>query len=715
METSARGEDALFQRARMLEKILQHAADGICVCHNIPEEPHVRFTHWNPQMVAITGYTMDEINRLGWYQTMYPDPEIQKRAVERMVRMRTGDDIRAEEWTVTRKDGQKRCLSISTSIITEEDEKVHVLAVMHDITERKRAQEELERSEAFIQDVIRSMRDGLFVLNDRFQYLMWNPAMEAISGVPKERVVLQENKPWELFPHLQEVGIDQAMKRAMAGETILNQEVPYYLPSGKRGFTSESYFPLRAANGATTGVIGVIRDISERVELERRLRQVEKAEGLGRMAGAIAHHFNNKLGAVMGNLEMAMVDSAKGGRPDAALTEAMKAARGAADVSGQMLTYLGQKPGRRNTLDLCEVCRRILPMLQAAMPGNVVLETDLPSSGSAVHADANQMEQVITNLVANAWEAIGDSGGAIHLAVETVSASEIPSTHRFPVDWRPGAKAYACLEVRDTGPGISEADIEKLFDPFFTNKFTGRGLGLPVALGIVRAHGGCIAVESGGRAGSRGRGGVRTGRGEDGGQESGVGGQRRGDGDQRSEVRSQQKENLGDLVYPVAPEDGTGASLREKSIGSVFRVYLPLSAEDLARPAEKAAKAPELKGGGKALLIEDDPQVRNLGVRMLGFVGFEVIAAKDGVEGVEMFREHQDDIRFVLSDLTMPRMDGWATIAALRQIDPNVRIILASGYDEASVMSGDHADRPQVFLGKPYTIEDLREAIGKVI
>jgi CheY-like chemotaxis protein len=92
-----------------------------------------------------------------------------------------------------------------------------------------------------------------------------------------------------------------------------------------------------------------------------------------------------------------------------------------------------------------------------------------------------------------------------------------------------------------------------------------------------------------------------------------------------------------------------------------------------------------------------------------------VLVAKDGMEGVEIFRERRDEIRFVLSDLTMPRMDGWKTIAALREIDPNVPIILTSGYDEVSVMSGDHAERPQVFLGKPYTIEDLREAIGKVI
>ncbi|MDZ7699956.1 MAG: PAS domain-containing protein [Deltaproteobacteria bacterium] len=107
METGAEEKTIVEQDAWMLESILHHAADGICVCHNTPEAPHVRFTHWNPQMVLITGYTLEEINRLGWYQTLYPDPEVRERAIERMARMRTGDDIQAEEWTITRKDGEK--------------------------------------------------------------------------------------------------------------------------------------------------------------------------------------------------------------------------------------------------------------------------------------------------------------------------------------------------------------------------------------------------------------------------------------------------------------------------------------------------------------------------------------------------------------------------------------------------------------------------------
>jgi len=158
-----------------------------------------------------------------------------------------------------------------------------------------------------------------------------------------------------------------------------------------------------------------------------------------------------------------------------------------------------------------------------------------------------------------------------------------------------------------------------------------------------------------------------------------------------------------------------GASLRENLTGSVFRVFLPLVEREVSRPDKKEARPGHAPQGGRTiLLVEDTEQVRELGVRMLQHLGWKVLAAKDGVEGVEMFRKHQDEVAFVLSDLTMPGMDGWAAIAALREVDPTIPVILASGYDEASVMSGNHAEQPQVFLAKPYSIEDLRVALDRV-
>ena len=214
------------------------------------------------------------------------------------------------------------------------------------------------------------------------------------------------------------------------------------------------------------------------------------------MAGAIAHRFNNLLGAVLGNLEIAMGDLPAGADAIKNLIEAIQAARKAAKVSGLMLTYLGQTRTKANALDLSETCRRSLPMLRAALPKDVVLKADLPSNGPIILANPNQIQQLLTNICTNAWEAVGSNRGAIQVAVKVVPPAEIPATNRFPLDWQPQDMDYACLEVVDSGSGIAGKDIEKLFDPFFSSKFTGRGLGLPVVLGVLRAYRGAVAVES---------------------------------------------------------------------------------------------------------------------------------------------------------------------------------------------------------------------------
>jgi signal transduction histidine kinase len=239
-----------------------------------------------------------------------------------------------------------------------------------------------------------------------------------------------------------------------------------------------------------------LRIMAERTELEAQNRQLQKAESLGRMAGAIAHHFNNQLQVIMGNLELAMSDMSKNKQLADFLNEAMKATLRASEVSGLMLTYLGQTTGKHILLDISDICRRSLPLLKATLPKEIVLMSDLPAPGPTVHANENQIRQVLTNLVSNAREAIGAGKKAIHLVVKQVFATEIPDSSRFPAGWVPQHREYACLEVSDTGCGILNQDIEKIFDPFFTTQFTGRGMGLPVALGIIQAHGGAVSVES---------------------------------------------------------------------------------------------------------------------------------------------------------------------------------------------------------------------------
>ena len=158
-----------------------------------------------------------------------------------------------------------------------------------------------------------------------------------------------------------------------------------------------------------------------------------------------------------------------------------------------------------------------------------------------------------------------------------------------------------------------------------------------------------------------------------------------------------------------------GGGQGSEGSGSVFRVFFPLTVEEVIRQPEKPKEISAVAGNGTALVIDDEPQVRELAARMLLKLGFTVLEAGDGVEGVEIFKAHPGEIRCVICDLSMPRMDGWETLSALRKLSPGISVILASGYDEASVMTGDHPEWPQAFLGKPYGFQDLRDAIGRAV
>lgn len=387
----------------------------------------------------------------------------------------------------------------------------------------------------------------------------------------------------------------------------------------------------------------------EKRRWERQQQQIQKSRSLDRMAGAIAHHFNNQLGVVIGNLEMAIEDTPRDNPQTQWVTAAMQGALKAAEVSGLMLTYLGQTTGKLEAVNLSEICRKNLPLLEASTPKFFSLKIDLPPLGPIIRANLNQIQQLLTHLVTNALEAVAEKHGTVGLAVKTVSSADISAAQHFPVDWQPQDTAYACLEICDTGCGIAKDDIEKLFDPFFSTKFTGRGLGLPVVLGIVKAHDGVVIVES------------------------------------------------------------------EVGQGSTFKVFFPLFAEEVTSLAVNGPEYTALTASGTVLLVEDDVLVREMAAIMVTNLGFTVRTANDGIDALEVFKNHADEIRLVVSDVSMPRMDGWETLTALRQIRPDIPVILTSGHDESQVLAGEHLELPQVFLHKPFQMMQLKNALAKAM
>ncbi len=263
-----------------------------------------------------------------------------------------------------------------------------------------------------------------------------------------------------------------------------------------------SCFPISGQSGAVMGVQVVLQDITDiknadtsRRHLEQQMQHAQKLESLGVLAGGIAHDFNNLLTGIMGNtglvLERAVFDEKTRGLLDASL----QAAHRAAELTQQMLAYAGQGAVKPTFLDLSRLAGDNLPLLRASVTKQAELTLDCPGGLSPVVGDPSQIQQVLMNLVTNASEALGPAGGRIEIRTgdKEFSADDLASCLVCDGCW-PGRYVY--LEVRDTGCGMDAAAVPRIFEPFYSTKFAGRGLGLAVAVGIIRRHRGAVAVES---------------------------------------------------------------------------------------------------------------------------------------------------------------------------------------------------------------------------
>ena len=258
----------------------------------------------------------------------------------------------------------------------------------------------------------------------------------------------------------------------------------------------------RIAYRGTWAVLAVIRDISrrkqaqrEKEEIQRQMEHAQKLEGLGVLAGGIAHDFNNLLTSVLGRAELAMESIAPGSSAQGDLCEIRKAATHAADLCRQLLAYSGKGQFVVEAVDVNALIREMSGLFEVSKPKRTVLKCSFADEETVIEADASQIRQVIMNLVTNAGEAIGDKNGVISLSTEVKFCTRDYLATAYLDEDLPAGR-YIFGEVSDTGCGMDAVTREKIFDPFFSTKFTGRGLGLAAVLGIVRGHGGAIKVYS---------------------------------------------------------------------------------------------------------------------------------------------------------------------------------------------------------------------------
>jgi len=457
---------------------------------------------------------------------------------------------------------------------------------------------------------------------------------------------------------LQDLGIwadpgdgERLLRRLEAGERIQDFEAQICRGDGAFQWVS-LYAEVLDVEGTPTLLAGAVditerrRLESERFYLEDRRARLKKSESIGVMAGSIAHHFNNKLQVALAGLEGVVPDAGSPGSPKR-LDLARRALEEAAEVSQKMLISLGQLPAGREVLDWARTCGSTLERMRSALPEGVALDWASSACPCRVSGNEDLVRQVVVNLVTNSAESLREEGGTVRVAVGCRTPESIPARHRFPLWWQAKGDHFACLEIQDTGCGIDAEDLDRIFDPFYSTKFTGRGLGLPVTLGIVQAYGGLITVET--RPGE----------------------------------------------------------------GSTFRVFFPCEHAEDAETAE-----PSLGGtreGRAVLLVDDDEGMLGTAGELLGWLGYQAIPARSGLQALERFNPQPGRFACVLTDLAMPGMDGWQTLAALRRIQPDLPAVVMSGYDLRDTWGDASGHLRHVFLPKPFRMADLKEALERAM
>lgn len=423
-----------------------------------------------------------------------------------------------------------------------------------------------------------------------------------------------------------------------------------YEIDGERRALEFTLSPLGDDDGNITRIVATSRDVTERNRAQEAMHHAQKLESLGVLAGGVAHDFNNLLVALMGQTSIAMAKLPADEPARKHVEKAMKAAERASHLTRQLLAYSGRGQLESRQLSLNQLIEDNFHLLQVAVPKQVKLNLSLWPSLPPVEGDPGQLQQIVMNLILNAAEAIGEEPGSIMLSTELRTVTAKDVELWQLTNYPLEPGPYALLKVEDDGPGMDEETLSRIFDPFFTTKFTGRGLGLAAVLGIVRSHRGGLRVSS------------------------------------------------------------------RADAGTVFEILLPVSKVSSV-VYENGVTRTDLTQSLKSrtiLVIDDEQPVREAIRDILELEGVNVLTAKNGRLGIDLYAQQKDEIDLVVLDLSMPELSGSETFTQLCKIDSGVRVLLSSGYSEEDALSRLADSKNLVgFMQKPFEWDTLVDAVSK--
>lgn len=592
-------------------------------------------------------------------------------------RFRFENFVHFEDWPEIVKDGHRKVFTEGASNYTQEyrlrsadgdylwvhdftmvvrghnDEVSHFHGYLTNITDRKNAEEALKESEGRLKAIIDNSpvgialsRDGVCLdTNPVYLKMFGYESIDEIRGASLlNQISVKERDRVREIVRKRSVKADVESLYESVGLKKDGTEFPFMVSANR----------IELKDGPLT--IAFFTDLTQqkkieqdRLEMERKLLHTQKLESLGVLAGGIAHDFNNLLMAVLGHADLALSEISSASPIKPQLEEIITASRRAADLCRQMLAYSGKGRFVLEKIVLRDVIDEMIHLLKTCISKKAILNLNLEKNLPQIECDPSQIRQLLMNLVINASEAIGDKSGVITISTGARFCDRAYLSEIF-IDEDLQEGLYVSIEVSDTGCGMSRETQERIFEPFYTTKFTGRGLGMSAVLGIVRGHKGAIRVYS---------------------------------------------------------EPGQGTTFRALfpalDVLDEEKTYQPKSVDNLH------------KGSGRVLLVDDEDTVLLVAGKMLERFGYKVVIAHDGLEALDVYSQYNGEFVFVLIDLTMPRMNGEEAFRELRRLNPDLPVIISSGYTEYEIAPRFAGKRLAGFIQKPYRMAALQEVITKAL
>lgn len=528
------------------------------------------------------------------------------------------------------------------------------IAIRTDITESKRAEEEILRFNTALEELVAqrtaemrqalatldATEDGAFIFEpDTLLHTYVNEG--AIRQLGYTRAELLGRSALDFKPEFTEARYREMLAPMLRGEVGAHRFTTLHRHKDGHDFPVEINLQYVAPSGLSGRFIAIVRDITERVKQERLFRRSQRLESIGTLAGGIAHDLNNALAPIIIAVQLIRM-----GRPEEAgqYIDVIEAgANRGADMVRHLLTFAKGAEGQRSLVQLRHQIQDISKIIRYTFDRSIRLEVRQDKELAPIVADATQIHQILLNLCVNARDAM-PGGGTLTIEADNFTADE--AFVGFVADARPGS--YVRLTVRDTGTGIPPEILDRIFDPFFTTKGPekGTGLGLSTLVGIVKGHGGFIRVYS------------------------------------------------------------------EVGRGSTFEIYLPITEETYAQAEPVTAVAP-VGQGELILVVDDEVPICEMLLRLLKEMGYTVITAADGIEALIHFGQHRAELKLIITDLSMPAMDGVALARTVKRLSPTTPIIAMTGHTDENRQS-TLRELGVIQLPKPFSLTTLNGALQTV-